>query len=44
MGLWDVNTTVGSVLSVVFSVPLVVIGFGVSPSVDGSCVASIVVG
>ena len=44
MGLWVVNCTVGSVLSVVFSVPLLVIGFGVSPYVDGSCVVSIVVG
>ena len=41
---WVVNCTVGSVSSVVFSVPLLVIGFGVSPSVDGSCVASVVVG
>ena len=43
-GLWVVICTVGSVSSVVFSVSLLVIGFGVSPSVDGSCVASVVVG
>ena len=41
---WVVICTVGSVSSVVFSVPLLVIGFEVSPSVDGSCVASVVVG